>query len=61
MMECFQFLIADVDECFEAVMAGGIACDDESMICTNTPGSFSCTCPQGTEELEGECREIAIG
>ena len=40
-----------------AALAGGTACDDESFLCTNTPGGFSCDCPGGTELIDEECRE----
>ena len=47
----------DIDECVEAVLAGGQACMDESMLCINTIGSFVCSCPGNTEFIDGECRE----
>lgn len=36
------FLIADIDECADGEICG------EGAICTNSPGSFSCSCPKGT-------------
>ena len=51
---CF---LADINECLEAVLAGDQPCDDESMVCRDTPGNFTCLCPSGTEFTNGECRE----
>ena len=38
--------VADVDECALAVITGLQACGHEAQ-CTNSPGSFSCTCATG--------------
>ncbi|EGD72638.1 cysteine-rich with EGF-like domain-containing protein 2 [Salpingoeca rosetta] len=43
---------ADVDECEEQ---GDSVCAEGNKVCTNTQGSFDCTCPQGTREVDGAC------
>ncbi len=48
---------ADIDECVAAVFANMLACPDESMLCVDNTGSFTCVCPGGTELIEGQCRE----
>ena len=42
-----------------SVLNGGLACDNDSMICYKTDGSFTCRCPLGTELTDGECRQPA--
>lgn len=36
----------DIDECALAAVTGLQACQGDA-VCTNTPGSFSCSCPVG--------------
>lgn len=42
---------ADLDECFE----NPLSCPDYST-CTNTIGSFQCTCKEGLVMNEGQCK-----
>ena len=51
------FLHSDVDECLQAALSSTQICDDASMLCENTPGSFNCVCPGNTMFVDGECRE----
>ena len=45
-------LYADVDECSEnATLCSAI----EGQICDDLVGSFNCSCPPGTEVLDGVC------
>ncbi len=38
--------VVDVDECVFAAVTGLQACGSGA-VCTNTPGSFTCSCPAG--------------
>ena len=49
--------LADIDECIVAALNGMVICDDESMLCIDTDGSFTCVCPQGTEFIDRQCRQ----
>ena len=42
-MQVIHFTVSDIDECADATTNN---CDSNAM-CTNTPGSFTCTCNQG--------------
>ena len=47
-MKCslvYQFF-SDIDEC----MVGSHDCDDDTSTCTNSVGSFDCTCNEGYEK-----------
>ncbi len=46
--ECKHVLlcVVDVDECVFAAVTGLQACGSGA-VCTNTPGSFTCSCPAG--------------
>ena len=57
---CFS-LCTDIDECVEYALDPvnvERTCND-SMTCENTPGGFNCTCPPGTQVVDGECVEIS--
>ena len=43
-MQVMHFTVSDIDECTDATTNN--YCDSNAM-CTNTPGSFHCTCNQG--------------
>ena len=40
-MQVMHFTVSDIDECTRATTC------DSNAACTNTPGSFTCTCNQG--------------
>lgn len=40
------FWDADIDECALAAVTGLQACQGD-VLCTNSPGSFACSCPTG--------------
>lgn len=42
----FVFLNADIDECSLAAVSGLQACQGD-VLCINSPGSFTCSCPTG--------------
>lgn len=42
------FCPADINECVEAAMSSQQLCN-QTQVCINTPGSFMCHCPPGTE------------
>ncbi len=43
---CVCVCVVDVDECVLAAVTGLQACGSGA-VCTNTPGSFTCSCPAG--------------
>ena len=47
-------LFADINECIEA-KNNRSACPIIGQLCTNAEGSFLCTCPPLTEEVNGTC------
>lgn len=47
----FYIIYTDNDECFD----GQFPCDD-TQICSNTPGSFECTCADGQKFEDGICQ-----
>ena len=51
----------DVDECaalyWDGFMETG-ACPSWDFICTNTPGSYECSCPEGTTQDGSWCPDI---
>ena len=51
-------LVADTDECEE----GTDNCDNETGICTNTEGSYNCSCEVGYtgDGTEGNCTGILL-
>ncbi len=54
---CIVF--ADINECLEAALAGSTICN-ATMSCVNTEGSSMCICVEGTELVNGVCREIGM-
>jgi fibulin 1/2 len=42
----------DVNECVE----NGSPCNISGQVCTNLAGAFNCSCPPGTENIDGACR-----
>ena len=52
-----QFSV-DINECFQGALTGISPCDS-SMLCTNMPGTFMCSCPFGTFNDNGVCMEIS--
>lgn len=53
----FNLHLPDNDECLMAVIEGRMICN-ATQICNNTPGSFSCICPLGTELVDGICTRM---
>ena len=45
-------MLPDVDECSETTT---LCSAIENQICRNVPGSFNCTCPDGTEVVDDRC------
>ena len=56
-MKLTCYSLTDINECQQAALNSIVICDDESMLCMDTDGSFMCVCPQGTEFIDGQCRE----
>jgi len=54
---CFHVL-SDTDECQEAALDRRTLCP-QPQLCENTPGSFRCQCPPGTEMINNTCRGTA--
>lgn len=42
----------DKDEC------ANFPCTDQHEVCTNTPGSYTCTCESGFQKKDGLCQGI---
>ena len=49
---CICFVYVDINECVENP---GL-CNITGQGCTNLAGSYNCSCPLGTEVIEGACR-----
>ena len=51
-------VLSDIDECREAALDRRTLCL-QPQLCENTPGSYQCQCPPGTEMINNTCRGTA--